>query len=57
MSYEEETLCTKQIDLFRWRFVDEQETYAIKIHGMILLKYIHDDVQCIMISFDNHDFH
>ena len=38
MSYEEEKLCTKQIDLFRWRFVEEQETYAIKIHGMILLK-------------------
>jgi hypothetical protein len=38
MSYEEENLCTKQIDLFRWRFVEEQETYAIKIHGMILLK-------------------
>jgi len=38
MSYEEENLCTKQIDLFRWRFVDEQETYAIKIHGMILQK-------------------
>lgn len=42
MSYEEEDVCTKQIDLFRWGFVNKQETYAIKIHGMILLNiYIH----------------